>query len=84
MTAVCHLQDRRASVGLVMQWMPSLQMSGDDEKCGPRFLSLAFSGLEGFDELLPSARVRDHLVHPGEMVVGHQAVLGVSSHIDDL
>lgn len=62
----------------------SLLMSGDDEKYRPRFLSLAFSGLVGFNVLLPSARFRHCLGHPGEMVVGHQAVLGISSHVDDL
>lgn len=57
-------------------------MNNDIGACG--FLSLTFSSFECLNVFLPCARVRHHFIHSGEMVVGHQTVLGISSHIDDL
>lgn len=52
--------------------------------CTHNFLSLTFSSFEWLKKLLPCTRFRYYCSHSWEMVVGHQSVLCISSHIDYL
>lgn len=51
---------------------------------GCKGLSFTFSTDEGFKILFPGTRVRKHLIHPLEMVVGNHTVFGISSNIKEL
>lgn len=56
----------------------------NEETWTHNFLLFTFSSFECLNILFPCTRVRHHSSHSWEMVVGHQKVLWISSHIDNL
>lgn len=83
----CHLRSPRALKNTIVQWKPFLSDASrwlNKEAWTHNFLSLTFSSFECLNKFLPSTRIRQHFIHSWEMIVGHQIVFGVSSHIDNL